>query len=647
MPLPTDETDHHSAAPGSPADAERFGAGSIRPRLLVMLVLIAVVSAGASALAAFHLGRQALEQAAFDKLTAVRELKADQVEDYFRRIRDQVVVFSNAPTIVRTMRELKQAHRAIAQDVALDEEQLRLIEQRLRRYYQEEFLPRLSTNLDSARSLPEVWPSNNVARLLQGLYIADNPFGPGSKHLLERANRGSRYSDMHLRVHPYIRDFLERFGYYDIFLVDSQSGEVLYSVFKEVDFGTSLLHGPWRDTGLAAAFRAARETRDRNFHRLVDFAPYPPSYNAAASFIASPIFDGDEQIGVVVFQMPVDRLDRIMTSDRAWKEVGLGSSGETYIVADDFRMRSRARFLVEDKARYLAGLRQAAVDERVVGGIESLDSTIGLLEMRTPATEQALDGATGTQMFADARGQQVLAAFRPLTIPDVDWVLVSEMERAEAFAAIRALGRSLLVVLVAVVAGSIVLGIIFARGLTRPLRALSARATELARGNLDVEIDTSRRDEIGQLARSFAGMRKAVKSLVQRQEAAIDALSTPLIPLRDGVVVMPLVGDFDRRRIERLRETLVQGIHEAGARVTIIDVTGLAVCDPELGQGLARVTAAARLLGAVVVLTGVQPQVARGLAEGGLHLQDMATRRTLQQGIDFAVQHLRNGDSAR
>ena len=81
--------------------------------------------------------------------------------------------------------------------------------------------------------------------------------------------------------------------------------------------------------------------------------------------------------------------------------------------------------------------------------------------------------------------------------------------------------------------------------------------------------------------------------------------------------------------------------------MTIIDITGISVFDPELGRGLARVSAAARLLGAAVVLTGAQPEIARGLADAGERLSDVATRRTLQEGIDFALNHLSHQKEGR
>ena len=77
---------------------------------------------------------------------------------------------------------------------------------------------------------------------------------------------------------------------YDIFLVDAETGFIVYSVFKEVDYATSLKSGPYRDTGIGKVFRKALEATSPDAVVIEDFAPYEPSYNASASFIASSLF---------------------------------------------------------------------------------------------------------------------------------------------------------------------------------------------------------------------------------------------------------------------------------------------------------------------------------------------------------------------
>ena len=295
-------------------------------------------------------------------------------------------------------------------------------------------------------------------------------------------------------------------------------GHIVYSVFKEVDYGSSLESGPYSETNFAEAFRAARDASDSDFVQLVDFEPYHPSYNAPAAFIASPIFDGEEKIGVLIFQMPVDRINDIMTNKQEWSEVGLGESGETYLVGDDFLIRNQSRFLIEDSENYFAAIEEAGVPLTTRGRIRNLNSTIGLQEVRTEGTEAALQGETGTAIFPDYREVPVLSSYKPLEIADVNWAIMSEIDEQEAFADVRSLGNTILISAAALIAVIIAAAIIFSRTITKPLDTLTVSAGELARGNLEAEISTRGRDEIGDLSRNFDSMRQSIKQLVGELE---------------------------------------------------------------------------------------------------------------------------------
>ncbi len=613
----------------------------IRTKLVAILSATTLVATGVTSTVGYHMARQTLEQESFRKLTAVREMKASQVEDYFRQIFDQIVTFSEDRMIIDAMRRFRSAFTDFSAQATVDPAKLAAADLELRLYYQKEFLPRLNPNLDGEAPLSAYWPTEAGVRALQYLLIATNPFETGTKHLLEDTGAAGRYDLAHRLYHPIVRSFLERFGYYDIFLVDHETGHIVYSVFKEVDFGTSLLSGPYRDTNFARAFRAARDATAREFVRLVDFEPYHPSYNAQASFIASPIFDGDEKIGVLVFQMPVDRINDIMTSKRDWSRVGLGESGETYIVGDDLRLRTEPRFLIEDKDDYLRSIERSGVAGSTVRRIANLDSAIGLQEARTEGTVAALQGDTGTAIFSDYRGIPVLSAYRPLTIPDVAWAIMSEIDEAEAFKTATRLRTSMIVGLGALAVVIVIIAFLFARTLTLPLQRLSQKAAELAEGNLDRVVDTDGGDEIGDLSRSFDRMRCSLQELVSRQAAAIEALSTPLIPVHDEIVVVPLVGELDPARIENVRQSLVEGLHASAARVAIVDITGVPAFGADVADGLARAARAARLLGAQVIITGMRPELARDLAALDTLMEGLMTERSLARGIELALGYVR------
>ncbi|WP_437937331.1 PAS domain S-box protein [Sorangium sp. So ce341] len=129
----------------------------------------------------------------------------------------------------------------------------------------------------------------------------------------------------------------------------------------------------------------------------------------------------------------------------------------------------------------------------------------------------------------------------------------------------------------------------------------------------------------------------AQMQVIQAQQAALRELGTPLIPIAEGVIAMPLVGAIDRERAQQILETLLCALGERHASVAILDITGVKSVDGEVATALVRVAQAARLLGADVVLTGIRPVVAQALVELGAELRGLVTCGTLQSGIAYAL----------
>lgn len=127
------------------------------------------------------------------------------------------------------------------------------------------------------------------------------------------------------------------------------------------------------------------------------------------------------------------------------------------------------------------------------------------------------------------------------------------------------------------------------------------------------------------------------EQIIEAQQAALRQLSTPLIPIADDVVAMPLIGTIDSSRAQMVMETLLNGIVERRAQTAIIDITGVSVVDTEVANSLIRAARAARLLGVQVILTGIHPEVAQALVTLGVDLSGIITRSTLQSGIAEAL----------
>lgn len=124
--------------------------------------------------------------------------------------------------------------------------------------------------------------------------------------------------------------------------------------------------------------------------------------------------------------------------------------------------------------------------------------------------------------------------------------------------------------------------------------------------------------------------------LIRAQAAALAERSTPLIPISDQIVVMPLIGLVDAARVQQMTEALLHGCAKARARVAIVDITGVPSLDAEAADGLLRAAHAVRLLGAEVVLTGIRAEVAQTLVSLSVDMTGIRTRGTLESGIAYA-----------
>lgn len=127
-------------------------------------------------------------------------------------------------------------------------------------------------------------------------------------------------------------------------------------------------------------------------------------------------------------------------------------------------------------------------------------------------------------------------------------------------------------------------------------------------------------------------------ALLESQDALLLELSTPLIPISEHVVAMPLIGPLDHGRADRAIEVLLEGLARMGSRFAILDVTGVPTIDKPVVDALTRAARATRLLGAEVMLTGVRADVAQAFCTHGEDLHGITTCATLQQGIARAFQ---------
>lgn len=433
---------------------------------------------------------ESLQSEAKNKLAAIRSSTSHSIEGYFSFIEKQVVTLSSDVMIIDAINELAPAFHDYAQ--SLSEDELSQRRDRLNAFYTEQFDSKYKTLNGNQSADPDTLLANTTPEMIafQSDFISDNPHPLGEKDTLIKADNTHAYQAIHEHIHPSIRDYLKAFEYYDIFLVEVESGDIVYSVFKELDFATSLKTGPYADSGLGDAFRQALTATSPEESFLVDFKPYLPSYSAPASFISSPVFENGAMIGVLIFQMPVDRINDVMTHQHEWDSAGLGHSGETYLVGSDFTMRSDERFLIEDKASFLTVMKKNGITDALITQLDKKNTTIGLQKVKTKGTQAALSGKTGFEIFNNYRGIPVLSSYMPLKLGGLQWALMSEIDAEEAFAPIKKLEEStqtttIITCSLALIAGAF-LGWLFSKILITPINEMQYTVSDIAQGENDL-----------------------------------------------------------------------------------------------------------------------------------------------------------------
>lgn len=582
----------------APTAAYGFRRFSIAPRQIRWQLLLAFVSLALAAVAAvsavgYRLASDSLRQQALRQLASIRDSKKREIERYFGVKEDEVVTVARNPSTVLAVKQFGRAVRELDDDPVTETANMRPRMQSLKNflesYYAQEFAAKkmdLHSLLLPQRSA--VW--------LQGAYLALNPNPVGKKQLLDNSNDGTPYSAYHAIWHPVFRTMTEKFGFQDLYLVDVNTGRVLYSVGKAPDFQTGLLDGPYADSMLGVLFRRLQVESREGDYLLLDFAPYTPAHGRPVLFAGSPVFENGQKMGVLIVQVPMAQLNSSITADKQWQEVGLGDTGETYLMgrrSNDHLMRSDSRFLDDLK--------------QTNPGVAAAGTTILNLRLNTQAAAMASeDVADFSGRYIGYRGVPVLGATAAMrdTRRALDWAVIAEMSEAEALRPVVHLRNLTLLLAGILIAGFVAVSLGASSALSRPARALAATMREVQQGNFGARASVQARNELGMLTCGFNQMLdERVDTLVKAEEDS-RRLQAEILGLLT-VVAGGCEGDFTQRAevgdgvlgnladavnlmFENLGK-LVQHLKNASRRV-VESATQIQVSAEQLAQGAARQT---------------------------------------------------------
>lgn len=456
---------------------------SFKYKLVISMLVMSLVPLMINSFYSLRSSREELKKAAFDKLSFVSQAKNKNISQYLHTVSSQLVTLSHNKMMIDASREFIGVYK---RNLSITDE----ASVKLKKYYSEDFADEYKNKTgeeSSYSSIVDQLPLHTV--VLQNAFISSNQNPLGSKHLLDESQLVPDYSRVHKVYHPTFREYLETFSLYDIFIVDIDSGDIVYTVFKELDFSTNLYNGPFKNSNLAEVVLKARELKDKKAFAVVDFKRYGPSYEAPASFIASPIWDGDKKIALLVFQMPLGTINSIMQ-----ERSGLGQTGEAYLVGQDKLLRSDTH---NDKE---FNIYNSFNKEKVIN---------------SPFIADALNNKASVVITNNYQNKEVLSAIVRIDYPHFPWVIFAEQQVSEAFEGANIVLKNvlifILVSIIAVVAVSVMITNNLSKQIEEVVEAFSSSAHDVQNSSQKMDLISNKlyrsvQTQIASITESAAAM---------------------------------------------------------------------------------------------------------------------------------------------
>ncbi|MEE8403229.1 MAG: methyl-accepting chemotaxis protein, partial [Candidatus Hydrothermarchaeaceae archaeon] len=345
----------------------------------------------------------------------------------------------------------------------------------------------------------------------------------------------------------YFKTYTEVYGYYDLFLINPD-GHVFYTVAKESDFNTNLISGEYRNSNLGELFRSVSSS---GRVELSDIEPYAPSGDAPAGFIAAPVQKNGKLVAVVALQISTGQIDSILQMAE-----GMGETGESYLLGRDMKFRSNSRLTSEDTLLVL--------EADTKGPQEAFKTRNRFEGIYGDYTSESEANSQGRDYDKSLGGVPVLGMVDYM--PELDWVMVSEIDEKEAFAKVNSLRNILLIVIGIAIAIVIALAFLIAMSIVKPVNKIRDITAKLAQtGDLNIRADVSGKDEIGEMASSLNMMLDNVagpiKELSDISAVIADGDLTRAVKIENAKGDVSVLIDSFKAMVDNLRD-LIKNIKE-------------------------------------------------------------------------------------
>ena len=478
----------------------QFLTSKIRYKLLFGFLLVTLIPLLGLAVAMFGHSTHRLNEATAHSLQSLRIHKSELIQQWIETLRSDAMRLSESNTVADAMIAFQQSFPEISTQNNLTDEQQAEFHSGLRSFYERKYLKvyNQSNAPDSIniKSLLDRMDSQTISA--QHYYLSSNPKPLDKTEDFLASEDFSVYTLNHESKHAKLLQDCKTSQFDNFYFVEPEEGRIVYSIQKQIDFGTSLKNGFFANTHLGHVYRRALNLKSTEHPIISDVIRYAPALGAPVGFVALPVFQNDKQIGVFIAQYSDSKLASLLDVSKLPQQ-----TAEVVLLGGSQQLLNPPRLVEESETLPMIGNTNVKID--------------------SDAATYSLRGEEGIGRLRDYRGITTLASWGtiPITQPDrqaLQWGLVSKMDQSELTAPVwSSLWNALLIAgLTALLLAAITFYLV--HPIIDQTESINDMLSLVGMGDFDARADVITHDELGTVAESLNSLCDNTLVLIQSRE---------------------------------------------------------------------------------------------------------------------------------
>jgi PAS domain S-box-containing protein len=456
-------------------------------------------------IAGLYLFRKALIRNTYENLDKIADLKANEVEMRIIDYSEKIVNISYTDKLQNAVNELKTGFNQLKDEKSemFATDTLEKMQVALSRYYNDELS---GISPVTQKNIIAFLPDNDLTLVAQTLFLYLNPKKVGEKSEFVLEDGYFSYALAHKNYQPYFQELCKKWNASDILLIDAKSGNVIYTVAKNIDFGTNLFDGRFRKSSLAKAFRKSLATA-RTEVSFTDFESSPATFDQSMAYLSVPVFSNNEIIGICAVQFDSRLFDDVLFDKLVVSRQG---TLDFSVIGDDLLLRNNSRCFLSDREGTLKKIKKRAgrSEMKKILQVESLGNMVN--QVNYPLKTKEYLNTVESALLTDYQKTSVYAGIKKLNIKGADLYLLAKMDQSEALGHLYRLLKYLFLLMLPMMIAVFFIGRIFGRALTLRIDKLNNSLLQLYKGEKPKPIEWLIHDEIGQTIDTYNNLRNRI-----------------------------------------------------------------------------------------------------------------------------------------